>query len=133
MIVSNLSPHRSDIFLGNTTIPDLEQILPDENNYTVAFDKQSDLKEHLVQLNKFIAGHTTCIDCAIDNKVTRICDTMAVKYYFGIFDARVIEYIKSSRGVISLSLDREIEHFAVTVRKDATWYILDPRSSMLVF
>jgi hypothetical protein len=58
---------------------------------------------------------------------------MAVKYYFGIFDARVIEYIKSSRGVISLSLDREIEHFAVTVQKDATWYILDPRSSMLVF
>ena len=115
-------------FSGNTTIPDPEPIPPDEipNNYIVALNMKSDLKEHISQLNKFIAGHTSYMDRAIDNKVTGIHDTMTAKYYLGIFDTRVIEFIKSSEGVASVSLDREIEPFAVTVQKDATWYILDP-------
>lgn len=133
MIVSHLSPHHINILLRNTTIPDPEQIIPGEsfNNYIITFDKKGNLKAHLSQLNKFIAG-LTCIHCAINNMVTRVYKTMTVKYYSGIFDSSVIKFIKSSRGVTSLSLDREIEHFAVTVQCDATWYILYPISSILI-
>ncbi|KIM73984.1 hypothetical protein PILCRDRAFT_14798 [Piloderma croceum F 1598] len=112
---------QAQAYLGLNSTHD-QQNIPGEilNNYIVAFDKKGDLKAHLLQLNKFIAG-PTCIHCAINNKVTRVYDTMTVKYYSGIFDSSVIKFIKSSKGVTCLSLDREIEHFAVTVQCDATW------------